>query len=882
MEERYEDILKDTIKELKDILGEMEDNQKRDERIEELRTKLQENDEIENWNAFYQGEDILENDFNKEEGIEELKQLLEDKNNQEKEIVEIRNRLNEVVKTNQEEIERMDTRIEELRTKLQENHEIENFNSFYQEDTILENSFNKEEAVEELKQLLIDRDEMEKRTSNIGALANLVNIDSVYKIYHIINEYDRLFEEKTYSLNNVEHIEKIEVNDEDILSPGPVITMEDVEKEQEEAIKVSQGRVYLEGEVQKEEITVGEVKEIIKEEDIRQKLVERFDEIEAAVGFSKELLSKDYINLKEAFLDKGLVAEFGGIEERLKKLEGVTLLSIYEGQKELYMPGSKERKEVEELIEKVKAVMENKKVDKTEQKENFLEDIERVNVEEESETEEKQEEVMEEQEAEAEEEQEVVVEGQEESETEEKQEIVVEEQEAILSEQEKRRQEKLQQLYGIVIDMSRGYADILDKYAYFNKYYAKIYTNVSETSIENEIERLKGSNIMDSIKEMISEKQKHNDDGRLNDEIEELTNILKEIKERKNELEKKAKEELEKQTSTKNQDKENGKEQGDPTEKTIHSQQQPTKKVVQQEAPQIKTAKAEFSTGLGINNISIGKEIIITYSDNSRSMISFGKMKKDVFIKPTEKIEKINKMYGHTFLWVNRGLVLDRVDPMLIDALMVAKEKGVSSEKINSIFRTYVQAIEYGDEEAKEATKTILTYDKRGLLGIIGNVFRGKEYKKLAYNANKAEEFAEIIEDDKADKSRDRLDKKKESQEEKEKAKEEKKVAKLDKKRKKEAAKKEKLRAKEEKKLFGKKKQKALPIYEEQDDWEYDDNWEYDESAESYPEENTAKKAVCERASDEVMEKLMQIGERYKNSEGKHKDNHDREKEIVD
>ena len=37
-----------------------------------------------------------------------------------------------------------------------------------------------------------------KRTSNIGALANLVNIDSVYKIYHIINEYDRLFEEKTY------------------------------------------------------------------------------------------------------------------------------------------------------------------------------------------------------------------------------------------------------------------------------------------------------------------------------------------------------------------------------------------------------------------------------------------------------------------------------------------------------------------------------------------------------------------------------------------------------------------------------------------------------------------------------------------------------------
>ena len=29
----------------------MEDNQKRDERIEELRTKLQENDEIENWNS---------------------------------------------------------------------------------------------------------------------------------------------------------------------------------------------------------------------------------------------------------------------------------------------------------------------------------------------------------------------------------------------------------------------------------------------------------------------------------------------------------------------------------------------------------------------------------------------------------------------------------------------------------------------------------------------------------------------------------------------------------------------------------------------------------------------------------------------------------------
>lgn len=289
MEEKYEDILKNAVKELKRVLGKKEDNQRRDERIERLRIELQENDEIENWNAFYQGEEKLENDFNKEESIEELKQLLEQKNKQEREFEDIRNRLDEVEKNKKEKIGQMDTRIEELRVGLQENDEIEKWKAFSQGENNLENNFNKERSIEELKQLLIDRDKIEEERSTIEKLTQAVISDRISDLYNIIDRYYEKFKEETSGKDIETTDEDLEVETDEIQEDSirdvietqqetieendvelqkatdyeedPILTIEDLADR--ENVVMKQGEVYIKGK-RIEEPTIGDMNDIVE------------------------------------------------------------------------------------------------------------------------------------------------------------------------------------------------------------------------------------------------------------------------------------------------------------------------------------------------------------------------------------------------------------------------------------------------------------------------------------------------------------------------------------------------------------------------------------------------------------------------------------------
>lgn len=735
MEEKYEDILKDTVTELKKVLGKMEDNQRRDERIEELRTGLQENDEIENWNAFYQGEEILENDFNKEDAIEELKQLLEDKSRQERELEDIRKGLNEVVKSKQEEVNRMDARIEELRVGLQENDEIENWNRSLGENG-LNYDFNKEEAIQELKQLLSDREEMEKERSNIEALANLVGVSDLDRVYHIISEYDKLFEEVE---KKQEELDEQSMYNEESRNIEPSISVQEETTEVVEQVGTD-----------KEEL-IEEITESVSEENSEASIEENKERANVVEHVS------DYEEIKP---DSTLTLEDIAERENYTMQQG----KIFINDKEIETPTVEDMMKIDELQEKSEEHKYRRgprivgaKIGK------------------------KQEEMP----------------------------------EQVVSEQEKIRQEKLQQLYGIVIDMSKDYLDILDKYEYLHKYYARVYTNVSETSIENEIQRLEGNNIIDSIKGMISEKQRHNDDGRLNDEIEELASLLKEIEERKVELERVEDAKTVNQTQTDSKATEAKTANQTPTTPKVANQK--TEKQEQTTSTNVAGQKQEKQTpiveGKTIKNISIGTEIIITYSDNYKSLIKIEDMKKNMFMKNDEKVKLINRMYGSVKLWNGKGLVLDKIDPLFVIALENAKENGVSSQEIKRVFANYEMALDKSMEDnqvQKEATSSILTYDRRGFTKIWGIIMHGKAYKAIIATSDKAKEFATVIEDENEYKSKEREEKRRAEKAEKEERKDQKRAKKEEEKR---------ANKKEKRGLFAK-KIKAIPAPVEEVDEE--------------------------------------------------------------
>lgn len=557
-----------------------------------------------------------------------------------------------------------------------------------------------EQKIDEMSQRMVYLED-KKQKEEIAGGELIDQIESVEK-----QETDAEVKEEVYS----EHVERIEIKDEDVISPKPIITMEDVEKVQQEPTRISQGTIFLDGKEQREDITVGEIKEITEESIKEQDLIEQFTEvenngeeklpelakyfydIEASVGFDESLLSKDYLILKDAILNKGLVAEFGSIEERIEKLKGKSLSSIYEGQISSTEPGSEERMELEKLIEKVKQ---------------------------------KEEEIR------------------------------------IQREKEAMRQNKLKYLYELVEQSSRGYEDILEKYDYFNKYYLNVYQNLDETIIDNEIQRIgKKVTIIEAVKDKILYDRNNNEHGKLDKELEELVILADELDERKNELDNTIDQErkvlsleeiaeLSEEELAKilyNSSLSESKETSIEKDKQIDGVEE-RKSLVKE--------KDEIKKSLKISNISIGKELIISYSNGNKTKINFKDVKQSLKMSTNEKYDKIQEIMGDSLDREKILVPLNMIDSVFIDALLVAKRDGVKSTEIQDKLKKYIEAMQ-GNEDIQKETKHYITYNRKGLRNIFIRIFRAKEYTKIVNNSLNAENVAEIINDKSEEKMKKR------------------------------------------------------------------------------------------------------------------------------
>ena len=155
-----------------------------------------------------------------------------------------------------------------------------------------------------------------------------------------------------------------------------------------------------------------------------------------------------------------------------------------------------------------------------------------------------------------------------------------------------------------------------------------------------------------------------------------------------------------------------------------------------------------------IKNVSIGKKIVITYSNeyDTKKTIGFREVKRNLDMSSEEKIELIKILEGKERNWERKQKLLDNIDANYVYALLEARRNGVNNEEVNSLFKNYVRAI-MGKREEQDKTREVLTYDRTGmrfknLLTFIPVVFtRNKEYKKLIEISKNARGMAQIIEE---------------------------------------------------------------------------------------------------------------------------------------